>query len=211
MFRSGEWRHKRRAAGRDQNVFRGDDPVVAGQPDVVRPGDFGALAEHVGARRADIRRQFIIEAFSISLLGGLFGVIMGVAIAQIVATAAGWPTVVTATSIILSTSVSIAVGLVSGIYPAVRAAELDPTGANHEILAEHLARSGDPGGAVEALRRARSLGQDPVGTSTRAGRLLMRSGRPREALAEFEQALAADPEHGPALRGRSEARAALGQ
>ena len=60
----------------------------------------------VGARRDDIRRQFIIEAFSISLLGGLFGVAMGVAIARIVAAAAGWPTVVTTTSILLSTSVS---------------------------------------------------------------------------------------------------------
>ncbi len=83
----------------------------------------------VGARREDIRRQFIIEAFSISLLGGLFGVAMGVAIAGVVAAAAGWPTVVTLVSILLSTLVSMAVGLASGIYPAVRAAELDPIDA----------------------------------------------------------------------------------
>ena len=87
----------------------------------------------VGARRADIRMQFIVEAFAISLLGGISGVIMGVAIAGIVALYAGWPTVVTATSILLSTMVSLAVGLVSGIYPAVRAAELDPIDAlRHE-------------------------------------------------------------------------------
>jgi len=80
----------------------------------------------VGARRGDIRAQFIIESFSISLLGGLAGVVLGVAIAKIVAVSAGWPTVVTLGSIFLSTGVSIAVGLVSGIYPAVRAANLDP-------------------------------------------------------------------------------------
>ena len=50
----------------------------------------------------------------------------GVAIAKVVAVSAGWPTVVTLGSILLSTGVSIAVGLVSGIYPAVRAADLDP-------------------------------------------------------------------------------------
>ncbi|MCP3982517.1 MAG: FtsX-like permease family protein [bacterium] len=80
----------------------------------------------VGARRADIRTQFITESFAISLLGGVIGVVMGIAIAKTVAAYAGWPTVVTAVSILLSTGVSVAVGLVSGIYPAVRAAELDP-------------------------------------------------------------------------------------
>ena len=87
----------------------------------------------VGARRGDIRMQFIVESFAISLLGGLSGVVMGVAIAGIVALYAGWPTVVTATSILLSTMVSLGVGLVSGIYPAVRAAQLDPIDAlRHE-------------------------------------------------------------------------------
>jgi len=80
----------------------------------------------VGARRSDIRTQFIIESFSISLAGGLAGVVLGVAIARTVAAYAGWPTVVTIGSVLLSTGVSIAVGLVSGIYPAVRAADLDP-------------------------------------------------------------------------------------
>jgi putative ABC transport system permease protein len=80
----------------------------------------------VGARRRDIRMQFIIEAFAISLMGGVVGVVMGIGIARVVAAYAGWPTVVTLVSILLSTGVSVAVGLASGIYPALRAAELDP-------------------------------------------------------------------------------------
>jgi putative ABC transport system permease protein len=80
----------------------------------------------VGARRRDIRLQFLVTSFTLSLLGGVAGVILGVAIAQVVAAYAGWPTVVTASSILLSTGVSVAVGLISGLYPAVRAARLDP-------------------------------------------------------------------------------------
>ncbi|MCH9685549.1 MAG: FtsX-like permease family protein, partial [Deltaproteobacteria bacterium] len=80
----------------------------------------------VGARRRDIRFQFLVTSFALSLLGGVAGVVLGVAIAQVVAAYAGWPTVVTASSIALSTGVSIAVGLVSGLYPAMRAARLDP-------------------------------------------------------------------------------------
>ncbi len=83
----------------------------------------------VGARRVDIRMQFIIESFAISLMGGVAGVVMGIGIARIVAAYAGWPTVVTLLSILLSTGVSVAVGLASGIYPAVRAADLDPIDA----------------------------------------------------------------------------------
>lgn len=80
----------------------------------------------VGARRVDIRFQFLVEAFSLSAIGGLAGVVMGVLIAWVVAASAGWPTVVTAWSILLATGVALAVGLVSGLYPAVRAARLDP-------------------------------------------------------------------------------------
>ena len=83
----------------------------------------------VGARRLDIRNQFIVESFSISACGGVLGVVVGLAIAKGVAAYAGWPTVVTLWSILLSTGVSVAVGLTSGIYPALRAAGLDPIDA----------------------------------------------------------------------------------
>jgi putative ABC transport system permease protein len=80
----------------------------------------------VGATRAAIRNQFVIEASAISLAGGSAGVVMGVLIAVLVAASAGWPTVVTVWSIVLSFGVSIGVGLASGIYPATRAAAVDP-------------------------------------------------------------------------------------
>jgi putative ABC transport system permease protein len=80
----------------------------------------------VGALRRDIRFQFLVEALSIALLGGLAGVALGVGIAEVVASYAGWPTVVTPASIAIATGVSSAVGLFSGIYPAIRASRLDP-------------------------------------------------------------------------------------
>jgi putative ABC transport system permease protein len=80
----------------------------------------------LGATRRDIRNQFVIEAFTISAAGGVLGIVMGVAIAKSVAVYAGWSTVVTLSSIALATMVSVGVGLLSGLYPATRAAELDP-------------------------------------------------------------------------------------
>ena len=80
----------------------------------------------VGALRRDIRFQFLVESFLVSGLGGLCGVLLGLVIAHVVASYAGWPTVVTPVAIILSTGVSGAVGLFSGLYPAVRASRLDP-------------------------------------------------------------------------------------
>jgi putative ABC transport system permease protein len=80
----------------------------------------------VGARRKDIRFQFLVTSFSLSLLGGVFGVVIGVALARVVATYASWPTVVTLPSILLATGVSVAVGLLSGLVPAIRAANLNP-------------------------------------------------------------------------------------
>jgi putative ABC transport system permease protein len=85
----------------------------------------------VGARRADIRFQFLVTAFSLAMIGGLLGVAMGLAIAKGVAHYADWPTVVTTWSIALSLGVSVLVGVASGLYPAMRAARLDPIQALH--------------------------------------------------------------------------------
>ena len=80
----------------------------------------------IGARKKDIRAQFVIESFTISVIGGIAGIVIGIVLARLVAAYAGWPTVITIWSLLLSTGVSVAVGLVSGIYPAARAAELNP-------------------------------------------------------------------------------------
>ena len=80
----------------------------------------------VGAKRGDILFQFIVESFALSALGGLAGILMGILIAQVVAASAGWATLVTLWSILLATGVAMTVGLASGIYPAFRAANLDP-------------------------------------------------------------------------------------
>jgi putative ABC transport system permease protein len=83
----------------------------------------------MGARQVDIRNQFVMEAFAITVTGGLLGIAMGLAIAKGVAAYAGWKTIVTFWSIALSVGVSAGVGLVFGSYPAMRAARLDPVEA----------------------------------------------------------------------------------
>ena len=83
----------------------------------------------VGARQSDIIRQFVVEATLISFVGGSFGIVFGFVMSRLIALLAGWSTIVTATSILLAFIVSITVGLVFGIYPAVKAARLDPVEA----------------------------------------------------------------------------------
>jgi ABC-type antimicrobial peptide transport system permease subunit len=80
----------------------------------------------MGARQVDIRNQFVMEAFAVTVTGGLLGIAMGLAIAKGVAAYAGWKTIVTLWSIVFSVGVSAGVGLVFGSYPAMRAARLDP-------------------------------------------------------------------------------------
>jgi putative ABC transport system permease protein len=80
----------------------------------------------IGARQADIIRQFLTEAVMISIIGGLVGIAFGVSLSRIIAAAAGWSTVVTFASIAVAFGVSVGIGLLFGIYPAVQAAKLDP-------------------------------------------------------------------------------------
>jgi len=83
----------------------------------------------VGARQRDIIRQFLIEAILISFVGGVMGILFGVGMSRLIAWMAGWSTIVTASSILLAFLVSVSVGLIFGIYPAIKAARLDPVEA----------------------------------------------------------------------------------
>ena len=85
----------------------------------------------IGARRVDVVRQFLIETTMITVTGGFAGTIVGVLLSQLVAYFAGWSTIVTVTSVVVACLVSVTVGIVFGLYPAVRAAKLDPVQALH--------------------------------------------------------------------------------
>ena len=80
----------------------------------------------VGARRRDILAQFLIEAVVLSGIGGLLGAGLGSLAAQILATKNHWPVLISAGSVVLALSVSAAVGIFFGLYPAWRAARLNP-------------------------------------------------------------------------------------
>lgn len=80
----------------------------------------------IGAQKSDIVYQFLFESMTISVTGGLIGVILGVTIAFLISSLAHIPTVITIGSIVLSFGVSATVGLVFGIAPARKAASQDP-------------------------------------------------------------------------------------
>ncbi len=84
------------------------------------------LRKAVGATRSNILLQFLVESVVLSVLGGLIGVMLGVGASRMITTAFGWATVITPTSIALAFGFAAAVGVFFGIYPAQRAAALDP-------------------------------------------------------------------------------------
>jgi putative ABC transport system permease protein len=80
----------------------------------------------VGARAADILRQFLVEAVTLSLVGGLIGIALGVGGSWMIAEFAGWQTQLSTASIALAVSFSAAIGIFFGFYPARKAARLLP-------------------------------------------------------------------------------------
>jgi len=83
----------------------------------------------VGAKTWDIRLQFIIEALTLSLIGGVAGILFGVSGSKILSSLAGWPTVVSPLSVVLSFGFSGLVGIFFGFYPAYKASNLNPIDA----------------------------------------------------------------------------------
>lgn len=83
----------------------------------------------VGARPLDVMGQFLIEATTIALIGGLIGIAIGIGIAIVTAMQAGWPLLIDPIVVVTAFVFSGLVGIVSGFYPAFRAARLDPVEA----------------------------------------------------------------------------------
>jgi putative ABC transport system permease protein len=87
------------------------------------------IRKAVGARRGDILTQFLIEAVALTGLGGVIGILLGWAITEVVhriPQAASLPLLITSGTVIIAVGVSVAIGVVFGLYPAMRAARLHP-------------------------------------------------------------------------------------
>jgi putative ABC transport system permease protein len=84
------------------------------------------IRKALGATRGNILLQFLVESMTLCLIGGALGLALGTGAAMFAARFAGWQTVVTTTSVVTAFAFSVAVGLFFGIWPAQRAAKLDP-------------------------------------------------------------------------------------
>jgi putative ABC transport system permease protein len=87
------------------------------------------IRRSIGARRFDIVRQFLTESVLISVGGGLLGIAFGFFLAWLIARTAEWKTIVTSASVVIAFGVSVAVGVIFGIYPAVKASRITPIDA----------------------------------------------------------------------------------
>ena len=87
------------------------------------------IRRSIGARRFDIVRQFLTESVLISVGGGLLGIAFGFFLAWLIARTAEWKTIVTTASVVIAFGVSVFVGVVFGIYPAVKASRINPIDA----------------------------------------------------------------------------------
>jgi putative ABC transport system permease protein len=84
------------------------------------------LRKSVGARHRDILLQFLIESITITAAGGALGVLTGYGLAYLLSIAMGFPVLFQIKSAVFGVIVSFVVGLISGMYPAWRASQLDP-------------------------------------------------------------------------------------
>jgi putative ABC transport system permease protein len=83
----------------------------------------------IGARSGVIRRQFLIESITLSLVGGVIGVLFGIGTSITISSTLHWPTSVSPISVIVAVAFSVFVGVAFGYYPARKAAALDPIDA----------------------------------------------------------------------------------
>jgi putative ABC transport system permease protein len=83
----------------------------------------------VGAKGRDILLQFLVEAVTLSVVGGAIGIVLGIGASQIISSKMGWPVLTSASSILLAFAFSSGVGVFFGFYPARKASQLDPIDA----------------------------------------------------------------------------------
>ncbi len=87
----------------------------------------------IGARRRQIVGQFLVETTALATIGGMIGLAFGIAIPRLITMFTDMPTIITPWSLVLALGISMGIGIVFGIYPAIRAARLDPIAAlRHE-------------------------------------------------------------------------------
>jgi putative ABC transport system permease protein len=84
------------------------------------------LRQALGARRRDVRNQFLIEAIVLCAFGGLAGVLLGIGVTIAIAKLAGWPVFISPAAMVLSFGFANAIGMFFGFYPAHKASRLDP-------------------------------------------------------------------------------------
>lgn len=84
------------------------------------------IRKALGAKRADILRQFLVESTTLSAVGAMFGILAGIGLAEGIAAVSPLPAAVALWSVIVAVGVGGAVGIVAGVYPASRASRLDP-------------------------------------------------------------------------------------
>jgi putative ABC transport system permease protein len=87
------------------------------------------IRKSLGARRRDILSQFLVEAATLSTTGAVLGILTGITLAKLVDAVTPLPAAISPGSIVLSILLGVGVGVAAGVYPASRAARLDPIAA----------------------------------------------------------------------------------
>jgi HlyD family secretion protein len=113
-----------------QNVVTYDVVIAVDNPELkLKPGmtaNVTIVTEEVGAKRAHILLQFLIEAIIMTAIGGMLGVGTGIGIARLLTAMIGWPTIINTDAVIAAFLFSLVVGLFFGLYPANKASKLNP-------------------------------------------------------------------------------------